>query len=250
MQSTLLPDETSSAFPAYTKLSSIPCLPYVNPLPIVTLEKVRTVSYVAKENEIDGQTDFAHNDDLPDRSIITKSVQICVKCSKMATLCVSCMEATVDTCLQHYRKTRGIGAKRLFDSAVVNTGAYKLNKFLIFRAWKNGSKLRSTVERCNVERAGRWWRNHQLHPLFKAWKLFITNIIQERKREYVDELLVKISLLEQNVNKLSMETKHYPKQIESLINLCAEKDAEILRLSEKLGATQFAIVARDTSNDD
>ena len=213
-------------------------------------KKAGKASVPIKENEMSGQIDSVNLDGLPDRSIITRPIPNCLKCSKIATLCVSCMEAIVDTCLHHYRKSRGVGAKMLLDNAVVNAGAYKLNKFLIFRAWKNGSKHRSAVNNYNVERAGKWWRNHQLYPLFKAWKLFINDILRERKQKLVDELETKISLLEQNVNKLSMEAKNYLTQIESLRRLCVEKDGEILRLSESLESNQFAVNALFVNKDE
>ena len=232
-----VPHEAASLTPsAGTKNSSSRSShPYINPLPFVVQGKAKVSSNFIEKS---GQVDFVHLGGLPDRSMITKPVSNCVKCSKIASLCVSCMEANVDTCLQHYRRTRGMGAKKLFDNAVVNAGAYKLNKFLVFRAWKNGSQQRCTIEKYNVERAARWWRNRQLYPLFKGWKLYISNALQERKQKYIDELLAKISLLEQNVNKLSIEAKNYPKQIEDLTDLCTEKDAEILKLTQKLESMQ------------
>ena len=210
----------------------------------------RNASVPIKDTEMLGQIDSENPGGSLDRSVITKPVSTCVKCSKNAIICVNCMEATVDTCLRHYRKSRGLGAKILLDNAVINTGACKLTKFLVFRAWKNGSKYRNSVEIRNVDRAGKWWRHHQMYPLFKAWKLFIDNVLRERKQKSVDQLDAKISLLEQNVNKLSKECKDYTNEIDSLRRLCAEKDGEILRLSESSRVVSTTAEAKIVSRDE
>ena len=55
--------------------------------------------------------------------------------------------------------------------------------------------------------------------------------------------MTKVSLLEHKVNELSMEAKNCSKQVESLTSLCVEKDAENLKLSEKLALTQFTAIS-------
>merc|ERR1711916_190418 len=126
-------------------------------------------------------------------------------------------------------------------------GAYKLNKFLVFRAWKNGSAQRLAIEKYNTEKGGRWWWSHTVYPCFKAWKQFIAVILAERKQHYIDELEAKISLLEQNVNKLSHANRSYPDRIEKLEAQLAEKDSEINGLREQLYPKQVVLEEVDVN---
>ena len=89
-----------------------------------------------------------------------------------------------------------------------------------------------------------------MYPLFKAWKLFIDNVLRERKQESVDKLDAKILLLEQNVNKLSKECKDYTNEIDYLRRICAEKDGEILRLSESSRVESTTADAKVVSRDE
>jgi hypothetical protein len=243
------PGSMSSTSLGVTKKTST--LPFINPNNFVFSGNPKQPSTLGAE-KLSGTTDFVHLGGLPDRSIITHPAALCVRCSKSAAVCVSCMEYIVDCSILHYRRTRGVGAVRLFDSAIVEAGAGKLNKFLLFRIWKNSAALRLRQQLYRGEKSEKFCWNKKIGQLFNAWRLFVAEVLEERKHYYRESLEAKIHNLEQGVIKLDMENRAHARRISDMENQLASKDRLIQDLQEQLSPkiqTQLPLVEVDTDVD-
>ena len=177
--------------------------------------------------------DFVNLGGLPDRSIITHPSAVCLRCSKHASLCMSCMEFMVDSSILHYRKTRAKGAIRLFESSLIEAGAGKVLRFVIFSVWKNSTILEINKRRKRQINSERYYFVKSTTTYFQAWKTFIQILSKENQTKLTENLNSKISLIEQSITKIDNENRSLIQRIKFLESHIEHKDKLLDDLTPK-----------------
>jgi len=154
---------------------------------------------------------------FPSRGAIMHPSTVCVRCASHASLCVPCADTLAQEAVGFFRKSQAVGAYHLFDNAIKQAGASKVVRFIVFRCWKN------TVRRISYNRGQREKMTSKvyffrvLREPFASWVKFTRECQTERREKRIEQLEDKVKVLEQTVNKFSMEKAAAEKQIKQLL---------------------------------
>jgi len=222
-------------------------LPFINPKPFVFNGNPKSASSAATDR-MSMSIDFVNLGGLPDRSIITHPGATCTRCSRQASICMNCTSYLVDCSILHYRKTRAVGARKLFEGAIVEAGATKVLKFIVFRAWKNGHSIRCRQYLHREQKSQRYYFVKHASVTFNAWKMYIKLEKDSSKEKYTESLEAKVNLIESGIVKLDLDNKFLQKKIEQLEALLTAKEKYIEQLLPKKEEPEVLTDEIDFSN--
>jgi hypothetical protein len=131
----------------------------------------------------------------------TKPPTICINCSKPASICTPCNEIMCRNALIFQRSHSCIGAIEFFKKAVRETGHSKLVKRIVFQLWRNGYKQRAHTNNKLQRAIDIFLLKNTVTTPFRAWRLFVKDIVELRKSKRIEELTTKVHQLEETLRK-------------------------------------------------
>lgn len=222
-------------------------LPFINPKPFVFNGTEKAASSSASDR-MSGSIDFVNLGGLPDRSVIMHPGANCTRCSKQASICMGCTSYLIDCSILHYRKTRALGARKLFDDAVVQAGATKVLKYVVFRVWRNGHILRMKEYLHRDKKSKKYYFDKNASTMFNAWRAYIKLEKLAARDKYTESLEAKVVLIEGGIFKLDQDNKFLQKKIEQLEALLNAKEKYIEQLLAKKEEPVVVVDEIDFSN--
>ena len=172
------------------------------------------------DTRLSGSFDLVQLGGLADRSIVLHPAAVCVRCSDAASVCMACCECLVDKSVLHYRRTRGKGAAALFESALVQAGAVKLGRFVLFTMWRNSFRMRRKERLRRVEMSKRRYFLKIVAPTFKGWINYTLTFKIERRDKEIGQLREKVLMLETQVLKFDRDSQILSKRNNEIEQLC------------------------------
>lgn len=132
----------------------------------------------------------------------------------------------------------------LFDNAIVQAGAAKGLKFVIFRLWKNGFHVRSRLHHKRSFIAERRHRKTVTMKPFQAWKEFIAMKAEEKEKKRLETLEKRLSDLGNDVANLKKQKQLADNKAEHLTKELQQRD-EVLGKQHTVVMAIYREIAKD-----
>jgi hypothetical protein len=186
---------------------------------------------------LSGGYDFmASSGVFPDRGVVSHPSSSCVRCSSHASVCMSCVEAIGEESLLFYRTTRAQGAASLINKTLKTVGMMTLFKWVLFKTWYNGFKLRRKIEgKMRFVVLKSFNRSFCKKP-FEALKKFAKENIIERMTKEAEIQQFQIDKLNVQVDKCAIEKENFDRQLGDILEKLNTKDKLINSQKKEIDA--------------